>query len=105
MAENHEGRISALEADSRTSQRQWDDIKGFMIRQSSALSDIKSTLAVIADKQDSMQEYQVECTKERVSQDKRITAVEGFQVRQLKLVGMLSVGLSSVIGYISKQIS
>lgn len=69
-----------------------DGMKGFMLKQIEQHTTTNVRLAVIErvqnDMSKGMDSYTMDCTKDRTSQDKRITEVEGFQNRQVKVAGL-----------------
>lgn len=96
--------VGNVQGDVRNISESVKGIKDFVLKQSEQYGKISEKLAVIDSKQDSMKQgmdgYTVDCTAERKNFDKRLTAVEGFQSRQLKtatFVGSVAAFITTVV--------
>lgn len=81
MPDNHERRLSTVEANYGTlteSMRRMEGYMGDLFRQQ---GDIKTSIALVVQNQNGMKDYQDKCDEERSDHDKRITSCEGFQKR------------------------
>jgi chromosome segregation ATPase len=97
-----DARIAVLESQQKTSERahtalfeymkEGNDQRAALIGQVSGLaSKIESIGDYIERNEKSRSDYEKECDTERKDHEKRITKGEGFQSRQLKWVGALSL--------------
>ena len=101
MPDNHERRISTVEAHMENLASSMDDIRDYVGKLFSETGDIKTGLALLVQNQEGMKEYQKRCDAERNDHEKRITATEGFQNRAIKFV----VALTGIGSLASPQLS
>ncbi len=84
MADDHERRISTVEANYNTlaaSMLRMEASLGRIFRQQ---GDIQTSVALVVQNQSGMKDYQIKCDHERADHEKRITETEGFQGRLIK---------------------
>lgn len=93
MSEDHERRISTVEANAANTLMGIIEIKAMLATSAEKREAMLTQLAVVVDNQADMKQYQKDCNKERDDHEKRLTAVEGFQNRLVKLaVVMTGIG-------------
>lgn len=92
---------ATTQADVRNICSTLEGMKQFMSKQIDQHADTISRLSVIERVQNDMKEnvttYQLDCATDREAHDKRITAVEGFQGRQVKI----AVGAGSLVAFLT----
>lgn len=85
MSDDHERRISTVEANYGTLAQSMQKIEGYMGDLFRQNGDIKTSIALVVQNQNSMTnttaKYQDACDKERSDHEKRINNCEGFQKR------------------------
>lgn len=99
--ENHERRISTVEANMSDLLRSNQRIENYMEKLFNQQGDLKTTCALVVQNQDEMKVYRKECDDDRDDHEKRITAVEGFQSRLVKM----AIAVTGVGSLISPQLS
>lgn len=95
--DNHENRLSTVEANLANIARGVEEIKSYLYKGSDRHTEIISRLAVIDSKQNEYAKYQQDCENDRGGHEKRITAVENYQASQKRLIAALSATVSTVI--------
>lgn len=103
---NHEGRIATVEADVKNIASDVSEIKDLLKDAARNHVKVMARLAVIESHQVDFKSYQVTCEAVRSKHDKRLTNVEGYQVRQAKLLSLMaaviSVGISAGVEYFKR---
>jgi hypothetical protein len=89
-------RIASLEANQRNTDKTVDAIFEYMKDGKEQREKMIAQLAVVVDNQIDMKLYQDRCDAERTAHDKRITEVEGFQKRQIR-IAVLAGGFGSFL--------
>jgi hypothetical protein len=95
MSEDHERRISTVEANYGTLAQSMSRMEGYLGQLFNQQSDIKTSIALVVQNQSGMKDYQVKCDSERTDHEKRLTSVEGFQGRLVKMA-MVVTGVGSL---------
>jgi translation initiation factor 1 (eIF-1/SUI1) len=97
-------RIASLEANQANTTKTVDAIFEYMKNGKEQRERMIVQLAIIEGNQVDMKKYQDRCDAERTAHDKRITEVEGFQKRQIRIAvlagsfgSFLALGGSKVI--------
>lgn len=79
--EDHERRLSTVEANYTTLTYSMNEMKGYLGKLFEQQGEMKTSLALIAQNQVGMKEYQTKCDSERKDHDTRIGNCESFQKR------------------------
>ena len=95
--DNHESRLSTVEANLTNIARGVEEIKSYLYKGSDRHTEIISRLAVIDSKQNDYAKYQQDCESERGGHDKRLSAVEAYQATQRRTIATLSAVISTII--------
>ena len=94
--EDHERRISTVEANLGNMNYSLQKIEGYLGKLFDQNGEIKTGLALVVSNQVDMKIYQKDCDTEREDHEKRITSCEGFQSRLIKM-GIAVTGIGSLI--------
>ena len=95
--EDHERRISTVEANFADLLRTTTEIKGYLGKFFSDTNDIKTALALLVNNQNNVSDYQKKCDHDRADHEKRITEVEGIQSRAMKMAAGISTTMAFII--------
>lgn len=101
QADNHERRISTVEANIADLLRSNQRMEGYMEKLFTQQGEIKTQCALVVQNQEGMKIYQLDCDKERADHEKRITAVEGFQGRLVKT----AIAITGICSLVSPQLA
>lgn len=99
-----EERLAALEENKAHTKETIEAIFTYMKEGRLWRDDVTGTLAVVVNNQKGMVDYQKQCDAERLklatdttALDTRVTATEGFQKRQLRLIFFMAIGINFLV--------
>ena len=90
MSEDHERRISTIEANFGNLASSMSKVAEHLGKLFEQQSEMKTSIALVVQNQGDFKVYQKECDTERADHEKRITAAEGFQGRLVKYAMVLT---------------